>query len=1153
MEIQKDKIRQKLVRDKYVEAIKSMLLGPGSETITTNTAEEIISEKPQSRYCTGILYPLKDNINKDELEEINIDVQGGFEKEDSIAIDNSFLPSSIGLTFYCKSKKNELSLSITTASYKNIKNPYIDTTPEILTELMKCLAESQIEDVEHLFEIDKEESKVRFAQYDEKTDEMIGNLSEEVKENTNISADTKFLLKKIKNINYNNKDCFQREPYERTVTIEFNKTMEKQNVEFSGETSIQLFSKIKKLTVGSDTVSAVTLVVKNVSKSHLFQMEIKVPAQEGVEFVASEDIKIPDVDKLNPEDAMNLFLYRHKQTYAHGQGVSVIWEENNGEITEIRTNYLPSYELVPMSFEIPELSADILRADSYIDMEKEEQLKKLKAFVEAYDKWIEKIKASVGDLTTDFQKYAEENIEKCLECSKRMKKTIGFLSQNDAAFEAFNLANKAMLLQRINSVEQKVSCYENSDFHEVDFKWRPFQLAFILHSLESILNEESDDREILDLIWVSTGGGKTEAYLFAIAAVIIYRRMTYDNSDGVSVIMRYTLRLLTAQQFERASQLICALEFIRRQMKDARLGKTAITIGLWIGEGTQNLLKNAKKNFTDMLESTSLEDAKKKNTFQVLKCPWCKKEHSIIPPSDKYKIKRYWGYWAIESKKKGAHYNMQCTNKECEFSKGLPIYVVDESIYNVRPTLLFGTVDKFAQVPLKEETQNLFGSDNLAQYRRPELIIQDELHLISGPLGSIVGLYEAGFDYIFKNGENTVPPKYIASTATIRNAREQVKSIFDREVFQFPPNGLEVEDNFFVKENTMETGRAYLGVMSTGKSQVTTEIRLVAAMLQTITELGLKPEEEELFWTVTGYFNSIRELGKASGLIRDDIKEHINQMNRRNNTRKRYLYDNSSLELTSRIPGIDIPEILKKLEVKHTINDREEKNVVDTLIATNMLSVGIDISRLNAMFVVGQPKLTSEYIQATSRVGRNTLGLVCTLYNSSRSRDRSHYETFQSYHQSLYGFVEASSVTPFSVPALTRAVAGVIVAMLRNTVEELSGDQTPINILNDKGYLKKVIEYLMCRIKESEDSYELYRDDAKVIMDNFTDKWYDLAETAKESETETQYYLYKAKTNEFDGKLLLRAFDDKSFHDEASRVMGTMRNVEDSAYMKLIE
>lgn len=1152
MSVQIDKQRQKEVRDKYIEAISALLLGPGSEKINSNPNEEIITEKPQSRYATGILYPSQDQIDHEELESTELDFQEGSDIEDSVAIDNSFLPSSVGLTFYCKGNVEELNLYVATASYEPIKNPFIETTQNTLEIIQEFLKNSKTEKVHQLFDIDKEAKRIRLN-YNEETDGIINKLSSEIYEDESIDNDTKFLINKLKNINYNKKNSYQRKQLEQEVRLKLDSGVKKEEIQFDDNYSVELFSKVKELEVANEKVSAVTIVVKNTSEDHLFQTEIKIPRHDGLTFVASEDIKIPELKRLNKEDAMNLFLYRHKKTYANGLGVSAIWKEIDGNVSEIKTSYIPSYELLPMSFDIPELSKDILRADSYINMNLEDQVSKLNSFVAAYDNWIDKIQSKVSNLLPEYQNLAMKNIEQCRECSRRMKKTIELIEENKVAFKVFNLANKAMLLQRIDGREEKIKSYESSNFKGVNFSWRPFQLAFVLHSLESILNEESEERDTLDLIFVSTGGGKTEAYLFAIAAVILYRRLSHINSAGVSVIMRYTLRLLTAQQFERASQLICALEFIRQE-SDGSLGDDEISIGLWIGGGTENYLDNAKYKFNEMVKSRSLEDAMSKNPFQVLICPWCKEEHSIIPKKEKYNKKWQWGYSVIDRPKKiRTPHNMKCNNAECEFSEGLPVYVVDESIYEVRPTLLFGTVDKFAQVPLKEEALKLFGSDNLEKYRRPELIIQDELHLISGPLGSIVGLYEAGFDYIFKNGKDSTSPKYIASTATIRNAESQVMSIFGRNTFQFPPNGIDVADNFFVKEDDTEPGRAYLGIMSTGKSQVTTEIRLISAMLQVTSELGLTTEEKELFWTITGYFNSIRELGKASGLIRDDVKEHINQLNRRNNTNKRFLFDNTSVELTSRKSGTDIPEILKKLEVKYT---EENKNkAIDTLIATNMLSVGVDISRLNAMFVVGQPKLTSEYIQATSRVGRQSLGLVCTLYNSSRSRDRSHYETFQSYHENMYRYVEASSVTPFSVPALTKAVAGVIVAMLRNVNEELSGDQTPINILNHEEQLDEIIHYLMERIRNSEDQkYRLYSKDAERILLEFKNSWLDIARDAESSDGEesvTEYYRFKTKTNEFKGKLLLRSFDDTSFHNEAMRVMGTMRNVEDTAYMEI--
>lgn len=1162
MTVKEDVKRQADIRNDYNEAITKLILGPGSEKINTDVEHEIISEKPQSRYATGILYPLKKETAV--KSELNYEFAESIDKEeDSINVDNSFQPSSLGMTFYCEMNKDALDIDIDSAKYNTIKNPYIIIGDKALKQLYKFVEISKVEKIKKIFDVSPDQKKIRLKNILESKEQtevlqkFINEIREDEKRDENKNdqnkKDAKFIVEKLKSINIKDKSCYLRNPISFGCTINFSgSNFFCENLNYEEKQLLQIFAKRQEVLVGNKKrIYAVTIVLKNISKKHLFQTVLKVSKQKDVFFKASEDIKLPDLKNLQHEDAMNSFLYREKKTYAFGRGISVNWNIENDSIASIRTTYMPSYELLPMSFSITNLKKDILRADTYINSGKKE-IEKLREFAEQYNIWIAQTTKKIKLLEEEYQPYAKENMGNCKKCYERMQKTIDYLESNNQALKAFSLANEAMLLQRTKDLEMKKSCFTTKDYSLIDFQWRPFQLAFVLNSLESILNEDSEERDILDLVWVSTGGGKTEAYLFAIAAVIIYRRMNYSNSSGVSVIMRYTLRLLTSQQFERASQLIVALEFLRKETKI--LGNEEISIGLWIGEGTDNKLADAKSKFKSMVKPKySLESALRMNTFQVLKCPWCHGEHSIVP-EEKNKSANNWGYQAIEKNNK---YNMGCTNPQCDFYKKLPIFVVDETIYKIRPTLLFGTVDKFAQVPLKEDAQKLFGSDNLDKFRRPELIIQDELHLISGPLGSIVGLYEAGFDYIMKNSRNSIPPKYIASTATIRNAEEQVKGIFDRQVFQFPPNGISISDNFFVKENPEGFGRKYVGVMATGKSQVTTEIRLISAMLQCVLELGLSTEEEELFWTVTGYFNSIRELGKAAGLIKDDVKEYINQLKHRNNTKKRYMNDSSEEELTSRKKGTEIPDILKKLEREHKYSYGEKipfkEQPIDILLATNMLSVGVDIDRLNALFVVGQPKLTSEYIQATSRVGRKALGIVYTLYNSTRSRDRSHYETFQSYHQNLYKFVEASSVTPYSIPALNKAIAAVIVLMARNTIKELSGEKDAIKILEYKKELKEISGYLLDRLESTEDYHKLYSKSGKIIIEDFAEKWLDLAEQAIEDKDELLYYLYKIQSKKCMDKLLLRGFDDNSLHDESTKVMGSMRNVEANSYLTIDE
>lgn len=1150
---------QNEVRDEYTERIQKLVLGPGSEdTISKDTEQEVISESPKMRYVTGILYS-EDDINKGKDDTDNKTEVVQFEDiaEDPITIDNSFKAGSMGITFYCKSASSKVEACIKTASYNKILKPFVDVSEEMFEQLWKF---------KNLKIFDFKENPRSVALSGETKDEIIKSRNDLKEAKGKFPHSLTHFLEYLIGLYYG-QSFYKREPHQCKIVIPIDKNNSDNHsikCEDGHQELIDVFSKTQVMeTKLLGKVTAVTIVIKNKMDKALFQSNIRVNKQPDMKFYSSEDVKMPDLEKLQYEDAMNIFLYRNNKTYASGHGVSACWDLKNGEVSSVFTTFIPTYEILPTNTENSEIPDDVLNPASYIDGDYQNQSEKLIVFIDKYENWINKTKENVDSLEGEFQKLALKNIDHCLACAKRMRETVTFLRSDAEAFNAFNIANETMLLQRMTDYHQKQKAYKTKNYSNVKFRWRPFQLAFILNSLESVLNPESKHRDDLDLIWVPTGGGKTEAYLFAIAAIIAYRRLTRKKGyQGVTVIMRYTLRLLTSQQFERAAKMICALEYIRKTR--GNLGETEVSIGLWIGEGTENYLKNARSDYNEMCRADTIIAAKKLNKFQLLNCPWCGKKHSIIPDEENHKKSISWGYKEINNKNA---YNMCCLTKDCPFNKGLPVYVVDESIYSVRPTLIFGTVDKFAQIPLKQQAQRLFGSDNPQKYNRPDLIVQDELHLISGPLGSIVGLYEAGFDYILRNSNHHERgPKYIASTATIRNASDQIKGIFDRNVQLFPPRGIIATDNFFVKETKQGHGRKYFGIMGTGKSQMTVEVHTMAAMLQSAVKLGRDASSEELFWTIAGYFNSLRELGKASSLIRDDIRDYLKQLAKRLNLlpdRRRSLSDVGAKELTSRIAGNRIPDIIKQLKVPHDeiLEDKTPESnkqpVIDTLLATNMLSVGIDISRLNTMLVIGQPKLTSEYIQATSRVGRESLGAVFTLYSSTRSRDRSHYETFQAYHQSLYKYVEPSSVTPFSVPAMQKGIPGVIAAMLRNTVEALSGDDCPENILDpdNKRQLERIREFLMTRVKDSEDNYHLYRKDAQKIIDEFCRRWEQLAQQNNENKNESEhqkflYYKYMANSDEYDGNLLLKSFNDKS-HEEAINVMESMREVEDTSFVDI--
>lgn len=632
--------------------------------------------------------------------------------------------------------------------------------------------------------------------------------------------------------------------------------------------------------------------------------------------------------------------------------------------------------------------------------------------------------------------------------------------------------NRAMLLQQLHySIETRnwiigngnITGLKNAMIPDINDSttwkaslgsWRPFQLVFILMNLNSMLDASHPDREMVDLIWFPTGGGKTEAYLGLSAFTIFLKRLRDKNDAGTTVIMRYTLRLLTAQQFQRAASLICACDKIRKENEE-ELGTARISIGLWVGESlTPTYRDDARKIFKKM-EQGREED----NPFIVLKCPWCGSQMGYLKNERRNKVKGY------KRRKVGTTETIiyQCDNSECNFSKtdfNLPLFVIDEDIYDNPPTLLIGTVDKFAMLTWRPEARKLFGfRDNGERLSPPGLIIQDELHLISGPLGSMVGLYETMIEELCT--ANNIKLKIIASTATISRAKEQINSLYGRgtqDVNIFPAQCLSAGDSFFAYEDNASTGRLYVGIFASAlPSHATAQVRVLSALLQSVKSIPVADEmERDPYWTALTYFNSIRELGHAATLIRADISEYLYSMWIRKGIKgdeKRFI--NKDIELTSRINSMDIPEYLEELSKSY----QKEKYPVDVCLATNMISVGVDIQRLGLMTVIGQPKTTSEYIQATSRVGRSKKGpgLVFTIYNCFKPRDRSHCEHFQEYHSKIYSKVEPTSVTPFSAPARERALHAILIGLIRFYSEQSRNSPRPFSASETIERVKQII------------------------------------------------------------------------------------------------
>ena len=788
---------------------------------------------------------------------------------------------------------------------------------------------------------------------------------------------------------------------------------------------------------------------------------------------------LPDTQKVNIKDEdylSNQLLYRDVRNYAIGHGCAVEWEENSDKVSWLETSVFPSYEVKPIvPASIEGVTLEMLKYGPGTDFSS--SLLELSLLCDKYEEWIELREKEAKKLTerysrTDYQLTAERHIKNCRKCLERMREGISLLENDRNVQTAFQYMNLAMIMQQLhynlplqrwesnqddelyleNKLEKLPDPYDRNTWvgnKNRYGRWRPFQLAFVLMNLKSMLRKDCDERDIIDLIWFPTGGGKTEAYLGLSAYTIFIRRLMNRDDAGTAILMRYTLRLLTAQQYERASAMICACDLIRKEHEDM-FGPSRISIGLWVGSATTpNKMTDAVTKFDDLYNGKSDE-----NPFVILKCPWCGAQMGVVQKkSGLREIKGY--YKKIEAHKKKSII-FKCSNPDCSFSDKsypLPLYVVDEAIYESTPTLLLGTVDKFAMLPFRPQAQRLFGYYDGIKMTSPDLIIQDELHLISGPLGSMVGHYETMINELcaMRIGEKTIYPKIIASTATISRAKEQCHSLYGRSpdmVFQFPPSGLNAGDSFFALEDKKQNGRKYVGILATGSSSdATTTIRLFASLLYATKELGVDSESHrDPYWTNIGYFNSIRELGQARTWIRADIEQHLDVMYKRRHyqklyekeytKRRRYIYRDE--ELTSRISGDKVTSSLANLNIRYTGRDyhdlHSDEYPIDICLATNMISVGLDVQRLGLMTVAGQPKTTSEYIQATSRVGRDAgeaPGIVFVLYRPGRPRDRSHYEHFKEYHSKLYCSVEPTSVTPFSAPVRERALHAIMVGLMR--------------------------------------------------------------------------------------------------------------------------
>jgi hypothetical protein len=1016
------------VRQQLIDAIRLDLVGPDQGLGTLN---EVLSQAPSRWYLTGFLVPIDadDTQKAEETSTEGLDEVGDAKGLDDAttpepaAARRAYLPSSIGMSLLVPADTKELAVTARWGDYKL-----------------------------------------------NKPDDAHGTGAE-----------------------------WQRVPREEKLTLtvpERTKQPIEKEVPRSGNLKVVL-SVRPVVTTGGDGG-----LPKGTRSLSLFLVNRRTPAlddrrDEGFTFQAQLEVTTestfvprPDLRSLESEDwdeRVADLQFRDDCDYAVGHNVATQAEVQR-RCTTVRTCWIPQGEVervAPAPINGVELGMDTLSklADG------KDAKTKLGAFIDQYRKWIGEQKGKAPKSPKKRKETAELLLQRAEVAAGRIEQGIALLADAQC-LEAFRIANRVMA----TAARRRQGVIMKLNPATINPTWRPFQLAFILMNLRSMAEAGHGDREVVDLLFFPTGGGKTEAYLGLAAFTLVLRRLRNPGiaSAGMTVLMRYTLRLLTLDQLGRASTLICALE-LERQKDVEKLGEWPFEIGLWVGQAaTPNRMGQIGDHDQNAARAKVIaykNNERKASPIPLEDCPWCGTKFN----ANSFELK--------PNRDHPIDLRIKCMNRHCDFSSGqpLPILAVDEPIYRRLPCFLIATVDKFAAMPWTGEVGAFFGRveryDKNGFYgpcddpgrgnplpggrlKPPELVIQDELHLISGPLGTMAGLYETALDALceIEKEDKKIRPKIVASTATVRRAQNQIRTLFNHHFVDiFPPPGPDRRNSFFAETHpsTRSNARLYLGIAAQGRSPKVVMLRCYLALLAAAQKAYLSHSKKsdpanpaDPYMTLLGYFNSLRELGGARRVIEDEVTNQlVGRAGRKRVSEQEGLFANRLIayevvELTSRVSTDKVAEAKRRLSLPFS-----EKERVDVAIATNMISVGLDIIRLGLMVVFGQPKTSAEYIQATSRVGRDheKPGLVVTILNVHKPRDRSHYERFAYYHQTFYRSVEATSATPFSPRALDRGLAGTLVGLARLGHKVLTPPLGAQEILNERTKLDDVIDSLTQR------------------------------------------------------------------------------------------
>ena len=844
-------------RSILLERLREDLMGP------SYGAEEVIEDRPSDRYLTGILFPQDLKVGDQEDEDIDEIQSGkvtnlGSDTRSNVAISRMARPATAGLSFAVSDQgasPPRVIVEISTGTYKRE-----DLHKSSRSTQTSDKVEGELEDVSEKASEERGEGKNA-----EEPESTYGQGSKLRWRRSAQSCKRILVLDQV----VQEKDLGREDS--------------------AGEGCIEGIS-IFVRSISIEGKIAVTLQAINQNRHDPEATRNEIEEQTFFQFGMSVGPVAPTrlaprpiADVATDEDSRTASLiYRNAVEYATGHICSADWKlGDENMVTQVATTWIPSLAVKSVDPDgdgifkrtYAERGLDPPTAKGLAEADRLTLEQTLSSLTYAYERWLESEASKVRDLPSDdLREQAKNHLVRCRQALKRMRAGVSLIASDDLVRRAFRAANAAMELQ---ASWGQIPKSDNAGTTSIELTWRPFQLAFALMCLRSFQDPSHEDRRILDLIWFPTGGGKTEAYLLVAAFLLFYRRLIHpekEKSYGTAVLMRYTLRTLTVQQFQRAAALICACELIRRSNHngDGELGDRIFSIGLWVGQGsTPNDSRTATKTLYSNSESTPK---------QIEMCPACRTDLVWEVSEDQKKVL------------------CRCDKEECPLSEWdeLPIATVDDRIYQHPPSMLIGTVDKFAQLVRRKEVGVLFGRNT--ECNPPDLIIQDELHLISGPLGTLTGIYETAIDHLCTKDE--IVPKVVGSTATIRRAEQQVHALFQRRAFQFPPPVIDGENSGFATSDDELPGRLYVGLTTAGRTDKYMLQAVCASLLQAISDQRIPNEDRDPYGTLVAYFNSLRILGGALVAMQDDVPKSIRAIARRRKETPRYLSEPE--EMTSR-------------------------------------------------------------------------------------------------------------------------------------------------------------------------------------------------------------------------------------------------------------